>query len=48
MKRCPKCCGKMKRKGKVNEKVTGVDFYYFECRCGYRVKENGEEMERAE
>jgi len=47
MKTCPKCHGSMSRKSKINEKVINIDYIYFECRCGYRVKENGEEMERA-
>jgi NMD protein affecting ribosome stability and mRNA decay len=43
---CPKCKDKMIRIAKVNEKTTGIDYYYFESRCGYRVKESGEEIER--
>ena len=44
---CPKCGGEMPRIGRFNKDCSGYEFYYFECRCGYRVKENGEEMERS-
>ena len=36
----------MIRHAKINDDVTGIKYRYLECRCGYKVKEDGEELPR--
>jgi hypothetical protein len=45
---CPKCKGLMQRKHMIRDDGFGIEYSYWECRCGYRVKNNGEEIPRDE
>lgn len=36
---CPKCCGQMIRKERINLRVGGLDPARFECKCGYTIDE---------
>ena len=46
IKLCPKCQGQMTKNARISEDVTHIEYRYWECRCGFCIKFDGEEFRK--